>query len=116
MCAWIDGDPGSIIPLSARAGNGRKLYLRVVFGGGKPASGRGLQQAKSLTASDGLGAVADTQLAVDVGDVPFDGGHADDKLIGDLPVSQPGSDEAQDLKLPPGEGFDERLLCFRCRS
>ena len=54
-----------------------------------------------------LGAVADTELAEDVGEVVFNGAFSDVELGGDFFVAGSGGDEVEDFQLAVGEGFGE---------
>ena len=48
---------------------------------------------------DGLGTVVEVELGEDACDVGFDGGVADDELVGDVAVGHAAGDQAQDLEL-----------------
>src|ERR687885_1212676 len=68
---------------------------------GPPGAGSGREPGNRL------GAMIDTQLAVDVRDMPLDGGQADHQFIGDLLVPPARRDQTQNLEFPRRERLRE---------
>jgi hypothetical protein len=63
----------------------------------------GLDEAALACVDDELGAVAGAELEHRAADVGLGGVRADDELLGDLVVGEPGADEREDLTLAGGQ-------------
>ncbi len=63
------------------------------------------QKIQFLGAVYRLGAAIDLQLAENLVEIPFDGTHSEEKLIGDFAVREAIGNQSQDFKFALGEGF-----------
>src|SRR5215467_4572612 len=70
--------------------------------------GNPLGQAAAQGVRGGVGAAPGADLAVEVGDVPFDGVRAQAEPAGDLPVGFARGEQPQYLLLPGGEAVRRR--------
>src|SRR6266702_3587306 len=73
--------------------------------GGK-SSGRLLEEVQPRRHRDDFGAPAHPQLAIDTADLSLNRIGGDDERFSHLSIRLPGHQQAQDLLLTPGEGFD----------
>jgi hypothetical protein len=62
-----------------------------------PSRGLFLDQLQIASAAGRLGAIANSQLAIDVAGMCLDGIHRDHQAVSDRPIGHPGGDEAQQL-------------------
>jgi hypothetical protein len=65
-----------------------------------------LDESVFVGVDDGLDAVAEAEFGEDVGDVGFDGGVAEDELLGDFGVGVSSCEQEQHLGFSGREGFE----------
>src|ERR1700751_4138695 len=69
-----------------------------------------VQQAQGAGLGDSRGAVLDAELAVQIGEMPLDGGQRNSEALGELPVVQAIFEQGEQLKLPGRRGVQHRRL------
>ena len=56
-----------------------------------------------------LSSITNTELAVNIGRMPFDGASGNEQSVSDFLVGETLSQESEEFDLTIGQGFDERL-------